>query len=176
MPIGDALAKLLKYAKAFASEGVGKHMMKFVDPMIYKYIAEEFCAAVKDLEGARELLHLNSECCHQVLQDELFQQAMRNWPGPVISIGRSDLRLSMGSILDLHVAKMQLMECNQDILDLAVSHAQPVRVYVDMATQDVSSRAEFWTDGDVTMDYMRHLAPEFRRYGVQWCHCMHLFL
>jgi hypothetical protein len=37
--IGAALAKLIKYAKVFASEGVGKHMVKFVDFVIYKYIA-----------------------------------------------------------------------------------------------------------------------------------------
>jgi hypothetical protein len=175
MTIGAALAKLMKYAKAFASEGVGRYMVKFVDPVIYKYIAEEFCTAAKVLEQARELLHLNHECCHQALQSELFQRKIQDWQELDISVGRFDLRLSPGSVLDLYVAKMQLMECNQDILDLAVSHAQPVRVYIDMATQDVSSRAEFWTEGDVTMDYMRHFAPEFRRYGVQWCPYLHLF-
>jgi hypothetical protein len=86
MTIGAALAKLMKYAKVFASEGVGKHMAKFVDPVIYKYIAEEFCEAVNDLEQVRKQLQLSDECCSQVLQENSFLHAVTQ---PLHSIQRS---------------------------------------------------------------------------------------
>jgi hypothetical protein len=175
MTIGAALVKLMKYAKVFASEGVGKHMAKLVDPVMYKYIAEEFREAVSDLNQIQKSLHLGDECCHQVLQSDLFQLTIRDWHRCDIPIGRFDFRLSPGSIIDLHLTEMQLVECNQDMLDVALIHAQSARMHVEVESQGVLSQAEFWTDGEVTMDQMRHIIPEFRRYGVQWCHYLHLF-
>jgi hypothetical protein len=81
MTIGAALAKLMKYAKVFASEGVGKHMVKFVDFVIYKYIAEELCEAVDDLNRMRKHLELEDEICSQVLQQTSLFQAVVNGHG-----------------------------------------------------------------------------------------------
>jgi hypothetical protein len=76
MTIGAAMMKLMKYAKVFASEGVGKHMVKFVDPVIYRYIAEEFRQAVSDLDQIRKHLRMEDETCGQALQQTPFSQAV----------------------------------------------------------------------------------------------------
>jgi hypothetical protein len=110
-------------------------MVKFVDPVIYKYIAEEFCAAAKVLEQARELLHLNHECCHQALQSESFQRTIQDWQELDISVGRFDLRPSPGSVLDLHVAEEQWAEYSHDMLDIARMNARTVQMHKETNAQ-----------------------------------------
>jgi hypothetical protein len=143
MTIGAALAKLMKYAKVFASEGVGKHMVKFVGFVIYKYIAEEFREAVKVLEQARELLHLNDECCHQVVQGNMFQQTIRTWGASGVSMEHIVLLATPKSPGDLSAANLQLTELNKDVLALVRVYIQTldsVRRYKEQA-QSLARRA-----------------------------------
>ena len=54
-------------------------MVEFVDPMIYKYIADEFYEAVSELDQVRRHLQLEDECCEQVLQESTFLRTIQNW-------------------------------------------------------------------------------------------------
>ena len=66
--------------------------------------------------------------------------AVMNWQESGIPISRPDFRLSPGSVIDLHIAKVQVVEFNQDVLDIARVHAQSVRAHIEAATQDDLSR------------------------------------
>jgi hypothetical protein len=126
MPISAALGKLLKFAKAFASEQVGKHLMKFMDKGICKHIADEFRDAVQVLEHAGERLHLNNECCRQVVESEMFQQTIRTWEQAGTSVDRVAYMNPPGSASDLSATNLQLTEHYRDVGSLARLYAQIV--------------------------------------------------
>jgi hypothetical protein len=128
MPISAALGKLMKFAKAFASELVGRHLMKFMDHGICKHIADEFRDAVQILEQARELLHLDNECCHQVVESNVFQQTIRTWEQAGTSVDHVVYMNPPGSSSDLSAANLQLKELNWDVCSLVRVYAQAVEL------------------------------------------------
>jgi hypothetical protein len=182
MTIGAALVKLMKYAKVFASEGVGKHMAKFVDPVIYKYIAEEFREAVNVLEQARELLHLGDQCCHQVLQGNLFQQTIRTWEESGVSVEHIVLMTTPKSSGDLSAANLQLKALNKDVLAVVRVYTQTlalVQRYREQA-QSLARRAlqrrELQEAADNEANTIEYKLENVRKQYAPWYPYVRVFL
>ena len=171
----------MKYAKVFASEKVGRSMVEFVDPVIYKYMAEEFCEAVSDLDQVRKQLQLENECCGQVLQGSSFLHAIINWQGSSDSNEQFNFLPKPQSVNDVSVARIQLADLNRDLLSIIrayVQSIQTVRRYKEqMATMAYNdpSRHTIQILADTEAGSVEHKLEQVRKHHAQWCPDMQLF-
>jgi hypothetical protein len=181
MTIGAALTKLMKYAKVFTSEKVGGGMVEFVDPVIYKYIADEFCEAVAEVDQTRKHLQLADECCEQVLQSDVFSHAVTTWQRSDEPDDQISFLARPQSVNDADGATIQLKEFNKDLISIiraCLKSVKDVRSWREqaagMAVSD-PSRVNYQVAADAEADTIEHKREQVRAHYARWCPYMQRF-